>query len=1289
MATPGQADAVHSVRRRARRRISCKAIGSAASAQVVACALAVAEARFRLRREGYQVVNLAATNSVSLPALSLAGPGQIGSAVFCVASTQKLVYNSNPAKLTSASVLKAAISLAEAQLDRCLVSNAMGSNSVVLRDICNGVLGRQALDPVWSAWTLIVYLTGHPRGREILRGSGLTDVDVQAAVAFERYGSEEIRRRARQRREHRQDPFSEEEESVLVTGKRKRAVKGGSAHGLSDCHAMLVFWHEALQSEDASVLCTLAAHSKATVRQAAISTLSRQAEGTSVADNTVLQGLSMNNALKSAQALVPFVGRKPGDIPSIAVASCRSLETGKFGYAVGFQRVPGEAAATTLHACALAPADARPPRSVGIAVCWSLASQKLFPTTKTGTAMPGVLERYAEIRSMHSCEAARGKHRRLGGKAAKEEAVMRAFIEKETQLPMDSACAGTTRSFISMVTHSCMNYTHESAASSLVSEAKAQVGRHEGLEQSRYPVLVSCSQNEAARVEPIPTPCPPLVLGIGANEALRRWMMGKTRKGDPCMKSLGATAPSELAKEVPGISSSEPLPLLTIADFELERAEPARHTSSTTRSAKVLLGLHVCGDCAVRFPEALACVRKTASSQAQFTMQARAAILAASSQASLVGGSLAGPLTAGYANCAIASSKKITLPDVNKIFFLSAFDAYAAGLNNLQRSCDGTPYSGTYGSRICTGFTPSGIAAHNYRSDRRQHGAPPAQPPVASARRPRPARAGNCALSKAVASELAVQHAEEQFVVFKREGKAVFTEVPLCARGIPHGYTPGIHSMTRDYCAFLESLREATGRADADTVDSIHVLPFSPFSQALRPDLETSSDASLRTCFREEAESSVATGRAHLVDATSEDAAIAKEPLFRRPSQCSAGDNPFCTAYENVDSFFNAANALALVARTAAGPEITPSECVSHLHFIVSKLLFGQEDYSQNRDEYESEAALVDASWAADALLLLNTMYPSSVLVGSHAIDAGVAKAVPHVQRLLAANRKAVLLERALTKCEMEGLRRFWAAFCREDPIRCAWTNGVAPMLALILAHNGSHNTSLEVIAQFRSALDAAARAAWLVHSPDGVARPPAASPLHDAASPAAVATHHLNPVFVEDHFDGLKQRSSVIGLKPHSYRQVLSLSMGAHIDGVECQVALNEGGLSLRLSSDATILDSRGKERTSKACSPVQTEGDEAAFGTREEKIEGSKLQKTAYDVNAILIAPLCRAVDPPRPPSQAARGEFGYSDFFREEQCDMLANGQVGLAQSASAARDMESSSDPAVARLVNSLL
>ena len=96
------------------------------------------------------------------------------------------------------------------------------------------------------------------------------------------------------------------------------------------------------------------------------------------------------------------------------------------------------------------------------------------------------------------------------------------------------------------------------------------------------------------------------------------------------------------------------------------------------------------------------------------------------------------------------------------------------------------------------------------------------------------------------------------------------------------------------------------------------------------------------------------------------------------------------------------------------------------------------------------------------------------------------------------------------------------------------------------------------------------------------------------------VGRHHIDPVFVGDDEHNILQRGALIGVKPHTYRQLLASMMGSFIEGVECKAYINEGGMSLRVSSDATILDEEGNNRTSKSISPVQTEGDEVAYGSR-----------------------------------------------------------------------------------------
>ena len=79
-------------------------------------------------------------------------------------------------------------------------------------------------------------------------------------------------------------------------------------------------------------------------------------------------------------------------------------------------------------------------------------------------------------------------------------------------------------------------------------------------------------------------------------------------------------------------------------------------------------------------------------------------------------------ISAGFANSAISSSKKISVADNHRLPLLSAFDVYAVGLMNLEPSHMATPYAGTYGCCLDHGISSPGLMGHNYRSDKRQHG---------------------------------------------------------------------------------------------------------------------------------------------------------------------------------------------------------------------------------------------------------------------------------------------------------------------------------------------------------------------------------------------------------------------------------------------------------------------------------------------------------------------------------------------------------------------------------------
>jgi hypothetical protein len=706
----------------------------------------MAQTRYLMRKSGVLVVNPIATNSVNLCGLALMDTSSIDAdTFFCITSTARLVYNSNPVKLSSVSVLSVGIELSRRELDHYYVSNAMGTHNHMLVDICKSILGENNLDGVWCSWVLVNYLCSHPRGRDILKATGLTDVDVQSAIAFERYGGEEIRRRVRQRKSSQAEagkrprrpgqskagPSSmndddEDEDDGAVSGKRRRGMRGSIPSATSDSHLILDFWHGALRSTDVSVLHTLAAQNKRTVRDAALSTLARQAEGTDVADNIVLQNVSLTNAVKSAQALVSFVGRRVDDIPAIVMAYVPGHGTGKMRMGCGMLRINKEGASSALHSCTLPPFAVRPDRSTGIAIAWSHASKKLMPSNEDCATLPTILERYNLMEREREADKKAGGSGvyNISARTSRTIGHLEAFIDSESEMSIGQCVTGTARSFLSIASYITMNSTHFAAASSMLEEAKklhATVAK-EPLSQSKLPCLLGKSQLNDMRVEPLSTPSCPLAVGICVNEMMRRWMAGKTRKNDPCKKHLGFSSPSDVSKDMPGIMSSEPLPMLTITDIGIERTGEPRSVAGNLSKAPNCMGIHVCGDGAVRVPELLEQLRHLCEDDtARLVRESRAALFVSASQASFVG-VVGSSLTSGYTNASVASSKKISCPDVNKLMFLSPFDCYAAGLCNIQRSFDPGPYSGTYGCRLDTGFTMHGLFAHNFRSDNRQHG---------------------------------------------------------------------------------------------------------------------------------------------------------------------------------------------------------------------------------------------------------------------------------------------------------------------------------------------------------------------------------------------------------------------------------------------------------------------------------------------------------------------------------------------------------------------------------------
>jgi hypothetical protein len=416
-------------------------------------------------------------------------------------------------------------------------------------------------------------------------------------------------------------------------------------------------------------------------------------------------------------------------------------------------------------------------------------------------------------------------------------------------------------------------------------------------------------------------------------------------------------------------------------------------------------------------------------------------------------------------------------------------------------------------------------------------------------------------LSEDMADRLAPRFVDSHWVPIPGPEKR-FCEAPVTTRGVPHNLMPGIHACLDEYVEALETLRTHTGREDSATVDSLLVLPFSPWSQALAPTVETTADLSMRLCVRDPASLSVSTGQAYLPDCTHPAKAIVQEPLFRRPCQASLSDNPFATSYEYMDSFFNLANAIVLMGRVSMMEH--PSDRQEPLWIALARRV----DAWINSP---SDAGLLgSAAVCADVLLMLSMMYPLSYSVGDGIVLSPWAAAVPAMQRKLARGERTGLGLRSLGLSEalVEQGRAWWVAFYREG--NGVWARGIGQqargplgvLLDLLDHQDGSHDVTLERYAEVRAALNDSVRAAWLVASPDGVQPPPDGHPASRARAPEKVRGPMVDPVFVGDENRGVEQRGCLVGLKPHQMRQVCALAMGAHLEGVICNVKRNEGTL-------------------------------------------------------------------------------------------------------------------------------
>jgi hypothetical protein len=499
-----------------------------------------------------------------------------------------------------------------------------------------------------------------------------------------------------------------------------------------------------------------------------------------------------------------------------------------------------------------------------------------------------------------------------------------------------------------------------------------------------------------------------------------------------------------------------------------------------------------------------------------------------------------------------------------------------------------------------------------------------------------------------------------------------YAAVPRETRGVPHATIPGVHAYLDDYANAMERARSMLGIEERRTVDSLQCITLSPFAERQAPHISESSDPTVPKRFRNPDDAVRSEGRAFQVDATCEDVAITREPLIpcvaiTSPQDCIFGQSqPFLT------SILGAIAALDQIARcayVAAHPTCPPDrkpEEETHLLYVLLKCFY-------SGDAPPHGLAHI---WAANAVVYLNSIFTCGQRMADHTIADAHALAVASCAEVMhmqdGMDTRGVIgapLKELVSKTQFAEAEKWWAPFVRTQPNLNVWLT-VQPLIALFARTNGSLDLPLATLDEFWAAVDRLMRwGSWLHHSPDGMRPPEAPSPLEGVRAPTQVRAEHVTPTLVGNSggFGESKPATAcILGVLPMGLQQLTALLQGAANDPtVEVQYAQNFSFLIFRPSAAPDILTSKSRERSSKAISVVNVEGDEAAFGARADKMAVCKLHREAWRDNLDYVKPLCLRVCVPRPDRERARGDRATVDYAKDRKRALDAEGLLTRQQ------------------------
>ena len=932
------------------------------------------------------------------------------------------------------------------------------------------------------------------------------------------------------------------------------------------------YWAAALSSDQVHVLLMLIASSRTASRSAAVTTLHRQ---NAHRPDRMLTSLSEDQAVKSRESLRCFFRQAEDEVPRLMVWRTRGAD-GSTTMHRGIARSETDLQSTLHSFCKVSR--------------WSTDHTKLLwidayhiDSGESITApLPGIIE--AEMRLVGE------RKQGVTGKKNVDRLSRLAKLKKGTTT--NSTLTGISRCDIVLAARLVVARTVVEVGNDMKQQLASLKPSHEATHSYEIATMLGSSP-VAIEQEPFATPSNFLAQGLQVSESLRVLHRGKEHRGDPTRAAFGAETHNGEFADTEICENHKPSQLIPIVDFEVEKTG-APEDLSTRPDACLLpcaVRLTLSGESPIRLPEAFLAVF------AEAPLEARAILYTASMQASLVSDE-ARHVLAGSATAASASAKRILLPDFRSLW-LTPFQVYRVGHRNVRTSFHATAWRGGYPAGVEIGSGGGvGRGAMFLTSDRRQH--------------------GKLLAPQEVANEYAQAVADE---TVKRVSETTYDYTPPAVRGIPHLAIPGLHTFLDPMVDGLERLRRIAN-IDKRTVDSLQTLPFGPFTEHVSPGTTSEVDQTANLQFRNPGDRLELDGRSFLPDGTIGEVQIFSEPLVPRLRIREISCNPYASVHEHVDTWFNAAATISLIAK-ALLPKGQPKEQVARLRVALEAFHAG-----------EPEVCRASHVLSADVCVLLSCMYPMEFAIAEETIIPAYAEALKKVVKGEAGGAP-VSLPSAVSSDLLQKARSFWKRFTRAT--EGAWMR-LSPLLEELVRLDGRFDMTLAELKHLRKLNDAALRACWCVASSDGTASPEEGHPLEGMISPKQVDRVAIAPRFCALQMaDGswLQPRGALVGAKPGSFRSLLSMMVA--VDRVaevnDVQLYRNEGGLLLRPSSAADIADHKGNARSDKSCSPVGVEGDSAGFGTREAKLMGCRLQREAWKKNLRQLKWVCVKTSPPRP--------------------------------------------------------